>query len=121
MRVLQVEGPPLHASCTTLASALVEGLYRLGVRQAHGVSGGAMAAIWHALSASALQVRHFRHESGAAFAAIEEHFASGRPALVFTTTGPGLTNALTGLLAARGEGAKLILVSACTSSPARGR
>src|SRR6202008_2963198 len=88
-------GRELQGACPTLASSLVGGLLQLGVRQAFGVSGGAMAALWHAMSASALQVCHFRHESGAAFAAAESHFASGRPVLVFTTTGPGLTNALT--------------------------
>lgn len=109
------------APCPTLAAALVDGLLRLGVRQAFGVSGGAMATLWHAMSASCLQVCHFRHESGAAFAAAEAHFVTGRPVLVFTTTGPGLTNALTGLLAARSEGAKVILLSACSSGASRGR
>lgn len=105
----------------TLADAMVQTLAGLGVRQAYGVSGGAMATLWHALSDSALAVRHFRHESGAAFAAIEAHFASDRPVVVFTTTGPGLTNALTGLLAARGEGARVILLSAATTAAQRGR
>src|SRR6185295_9131396 len=84
------------AARPTLAAALVDGLLPAGVSQAFGVSGGAMAALWHAMSAGGLQVCHFRHERGAAFAATESHFACGRPALVFTTTGPGLTNALTG-------------------------
>ena len=79
---------------------------RLGVKETFGVSGGAMAALWDALSSSALGVYHFRHESGAAFAAIEAGFASGRPTVLFTTTGPGLTNALTGIYAARDEGAR---------------
>ena len=106
----------------TLAEAVVQILVQLGVRHAFGVSGGAMAAMWHALSSNdALAVRHFRHESGAAFAAVEAHFASDRPVVVFTTTGPGLTNALTGLLAARGEGAKVIVLSAATTAAQRGR
>lgn len=109
------------AAGSNLAAALVDGLLQLGVRDAFGVSGGAMAAFWHAMSASRLRVCHFHHESGAAFAASEAHFATSRPVLVFTTTGPGLTNALTGLMAARDEGAKVILVSACSSAAARGR
>ena len=124
MGVREFQAPETAAStapCPTLAAALVDGLLQLGVRQAFGVSGGAMATLWHAMSASRLQVCHFRHESGAAFAAAEAHFVSGRPALVFTTTGPGLTNVLTGLLAARGEGAKVILLSACSSAASRGR
>ena len=95
--------------------------FRLGVKEAFGVSGGAMAALWDALSSSSLGVYHFRHETGAAFAAIEAGFASGRPTVLFTTTGPGLTNALTGIVAARDEGARVIVVSAYTSASSRGR
>ena len=94
---------------------------RLGVKEAFGVSGGAMAMLWDALSHSALPVYHCRHESGAAFAAIEAGFAGRRPALLFTTTGPGLTNALTGIFAARDERARLIVVSAHTAAASRGR
>ncbi|HYN63361.1 MAG TPA: thiamine pyrophosphate-binding protein, partial [Candidatus Limnocylindrales bacterium] len=112
---------PVRHAPATLAEAVVETLSALGARHAFGVSGGAMAALWHALSKSTLAVRHFRHESGAAFAAIEAHFTSDRPVVVFTTTGPGLTNALTGLLAARGEGAKVIVLSAATTASQRGR
>jgi acetolactate synthase-1/2/3 large subunit len=111
----------LVAAAPTLAEALVGYLVDLGVRHAFGVSGGGIAPLWAALSASGIGVAHFRHESGAAFAAIEAHFATGRPVVVFTTTGPGLTNALTGLLAARGEGAKIIVVSGCTSAAQRGK
>ena len=103
------------------SQAIAAFLASLGVHYAFGVSGGAIAAIWGALSASDIEVVHFRHESGAAFAAIEAHFATDSPVVVFTTTGPGLTNALTGMLAARGEGAKIILLSASTTASNRGR
>jgi acetolactate synthase-1/2/3 large subunit len=93
----------------------------LGVKEAFGVSGGAMAPLWDALSSSGLGVYHFRHESGAAFAAVEAGFASGRPTVLFTTTGPGLTNALTGIYAARDEGARVIVVSPYSSRASRGR
>ncbi|MEP7028407.1 MAG: thiamine pyrophosphate-dependent enzyme [Candidatus Eisenbacteria bacterium] len=116
--MIRSAAPPAEA---TVVSVLVTMLERLGVERAFGVSGGAMAALWDALSSSPLFVHHFRHESGAAFAAIEAGFASGRPTVLFTTTGPGLTNALTGILAARGEGARVIVISASTAVPARGR
>ena len=41
--------------------------------------------------------------------------------VVFATTGPGIMNALTGLVAARWEGAKVLLVSGATSPAVRGR
>ncbi|MHC5738320.1 ScyA-related TPP-binding enzyme [Nostoc sp.] len=105
----------------SVAEAVVKILGDMGVQYAFGVSGGAIAPVWAALHQSCIQVLHFRHEAGAAFAAIEAYFASDRPVVVFTTAGPGITNALTGLLAARWEGAKVIFVSASTSAPQRGR
>lgn len=93
----------------------------MGVESAFGVSGGGIGPLWYALNRSNIQVLHFRHESGAAFGACEAHFASNRPVVVFVTTGPGITNVLTGLLAARGEGAKVILISAATATGNRGR
>ncbi len=105
----------------SVAAAIVKMLEDLGVEYAFGVSGGAIAPIWYTLQHSSIKLRHFRHEAGAAFAATEAYFASGRPVVVFTTTGPGITNALTGLFAARWEDAKVIFLSASTSAPKRGR
>ena len=56
-----------------------------------------------------------------AFAAAEAHLVSRRPTLVFATTGPGFLNALTGLMAARWDGAKVILVTGITSAALKGR
>src|SRR5215216_342113 len=91
---VRVMPPPAAVRSATFVSALVDMFSRLGAKEAFGVSGGAMAALWDALSSSSLGVYHFRHETGAAFAAIEACLASGRPTVLFTTTGPGLTNAL---------------------------
>ncbi len=105
----------------SVASAIVKMLEEIGVQYAFGVSGGAIVSMWHALQHSSIRVLHFRHEAGAAFAATEAYFASGNPIVVFVTTGPGITNALTGLFAARWEGAKVIFLSASTSASQRGR
>ncbi|MDF5715258.1 MAG: ScyA-related TPP-binding enzyme [Rhizonema sp. NSF051] len=105
----------------SVAEAVVKMLEDMGVQYAFGVSGGAIAPLWHALQHSSIRVMHFRHEAGAAFAAAEAYFASDRPVVVFSTAGPGITNALTGLFAARWEGAKVIFLSACTSTLQRGR
>lgn len=106
---------------STVATVLVEALARLGVRQAFGVMGGAIAPFFRAVAHSSMQALHLRHEAGAAFAAIEASLCSRHPVLVFTTAGPGLANALTGMLAARWDGAHVIFISAATSAPQRGR
>lgn len=116
-----VESAPVDTTQLTVAEAIAGMLEDLGVGHAFGVAGGAMATLWGALSNSLMPVLNFRHEAGAAFAAVEAYFITGRPSVIFTTAGPGITNALTGIFAARGEGAKVILLSACTSAPQRGR
>ncbi|MEZ4403632.1 MAG: thiamine pyrophosphate-binding protein [Kofleriaceae bacterium] len=110
-----------NSAPSTVSSALVDALGRLGVTDAFGVMGGAIAPFFRAVAHSELRCWHLRHEAGAAFAAIEASLTSRRPVLVFTTAGPGLTNALTGMLAARWDGAHVIFVSAATAAANRGR
>eukprot|EP01026_Neomeris_dumetosa_P007046 TRINITY_DN1218_c0_g1_i2.p1 TRINITY_DN1218_c0_g1~~TRINITY_DN1218_c0_g1_i2.p1 ORF type:complete len:667 (-),score=30.66 TRINITY_DN1218_c0_g1_i2:732-2732(-) len=102
-------------SYPTFSQVLIGHLQLLGIRYSFGVSGGAISPIWDALQQSSIETLHFRHETGAAFAACEAHFVDDNPVVVFTTKGPGLTNALTGLFAARQEGAKVILLTPYTS------
>jgi acetolactate synthase-1/2/3 large subunit len=109
------------AGTTTFAEAFADALEALGVRHAFGVSGGAISFFWSALGGSGIEVTHFRHESGAAFAACEASAATGEPVVVFVTSGPGLTNVLTGVYAARHEPARVILVSAFTDARMHGR
>ncbi|AKG22901.1 thiamine pyrophosphate-dependent enzyme [Calothrix sp. 336/3] len=105
----------------TVADSIIQILTNLGVRHAFGVGGGAIAPIWQTLEESSIDVLHFRHEAGAAFAAMEAYFANGSPVAVFTTTGPGITNALTGMMAARWEGAKVIFISPSTPETHEGK
>lgn len=104
-----------------MGAALVELLADLGATHAFGLLGGAIAPLYEALGAGSLELVHCRHESGAAFAAVETYFAGGGPGVVFVTTGPGITNALTGIAAARCEGAKLVVLAGATPATKRGR
>lgn len=114
-------GTARDAAGTDVAAAVATVLHELGVQWAFGVCGGAIARMWSALLESPIEVVHCRHESGAGFAAIEASVLGAGPAVLFTTTGPGLTNAVTALTAARVEGAKLVLLSPRTSAALRGR
>lgn len=62
-----------------------------------------------------------RHESGAVFAALEHAYLHDQPGCALVTTGPGLLNAMNGIMAARWEGAKLLVISGATATPQRGR
>jgi thiamine pyrophosphate-dependent acetolactate synthase large subunit-like protein len=118
---LNFQNSHTSSSSISVAKAIAFMLESMDIKYAFGVSGGAMATLWSALSNSSIEIIHCRHEGGAAFAATEASLISDHPTVVFTTAGPGITNALTGLFAARGEGAKVIFLSACTSAPQRGR
>ena len=105
----------------TVSAAMVQALTALGVEYAFGVFGGAIAPFCQAVSESPIRLIHSRHETGAAFAAIEASLASGKPAVVVATTGPGATNLYTGMAAARAEGAKVLFISGATPAAQRGR
>lgn len=115
------EAAPGEASAPTVAEELLRALYTLGARQAFGLVGGAIAPFCDTLARSELRSFQLRHEGGALFSAVEASLATGRPTVAFVTTGPGLLNALTGAVAARWEGARVVLISGATSAPQRGR
>ncbi len=106
---------------TRLADFIAHGLAEIGITTAFGIIGGAVAPLGDAIAQSPVSLIQCRHEAGAAFAATEASLASGRPSAVFCTTGPGFINALTGLFAARYEGASIVFISAATPASLRGR
>lgn len=110
-----------HESGTRLAAALtrtrtadhiVDALERAGVDTIYGVPGGAISPIYDALvGRSGIRVVHVRHETSALFMAIgHARMRPGSLPCVLVTSGPGVTNAVTGLAAARGEGAPVLLL-----------
>jgi acetolactate synthase-1/2/3 large subunit len=105
----------------SVSDFFAQSLVELGIRHAFGILGGAVVPFVSALGRTSIQIVHTRHETGAVFAAMEAHFASARPAMVFATTGPGVMNALNGISAARWDGAKVLLVSGATPAAQRGR
>jgi acetolactate synthase I/II/III large subunit len=103
----------------------VDGLARfaeeLGVQEAFGVIGGGCAPLVDALGRSSINVYQSRHEGSAAFQAVEASLATRRPVVLFTTTGPGLLNALNGIVSGRWDGAHVLVLSAATSLTHTGR
>ncbi|KGA42329.1 thiamine pyrophosphate-dependent enzyme [Pectobacterium odoriferum] len=99
----------------TIACDFINFLEGIGVDTAFGVSGGYIVPMWQALSKSEIiNVIHCRHESGGVFSASEYSLCYEKPTVAFATAGPGITNSLTGLKAAKLDGAKVIFISAIT-------
>ena len=94
----------------TGAAALVDALERAGVDKVFGYPGGNVIDIFDALATSGFDFVLARHEQGAVHMADGYARALGRPAAVIVTSGPGLTNTITGLGAANMDGVPMVLV-----------
>ena len=79
---------------------VAESLEALGANAAFGLPGIHALAIWEGLRTSGIRYVGFRTELNAGFAADGYARASGRPAPLLLSTGPGALNALTPLMEA---------------------
>ena len=94
------------------ADILVETLVRQGVEFVFGYPGGAVLPIYDALFEHS-QIRHIlvRHEAGAAHAAEGYARSTGKPGVVLVTSGPGATNAVTGIADAFMDSIPLVVIT----------
>jgi acetolactate synthase I/II/III large subunit len=94
------------------ASILVESLVAQGVEFVFGYPGGAVLPIYDALFEDH-RIRHIlvRHEAGAAHAAEGYARATGKPGVVLVTSGPGATNAVTGIADALMDSIPLVVLT----------
>ncbi|HEY5375527.1 MAG TPA: thiamine pyrophosphate-binding protein [Polyangiaceae bacterium] len=92
--------------------ALLEILEREGVEYIFGVPGGPLTALFEALQERAkIRLVLAKHEGGAAFMAASYARASRRLAVCCGTSGPGATNALTGVASAHADSLPLLFLS----------
>jgi len=91
---------------------LVECLKAEGVDAVFGYPGGAVLHIYDALFQQE-QVKHIlvRHEQGAVHMADGYARATGKPGVVLVTSGPGATNAVTGIATAHMDSIPLIVIT----------
>jgi thiamine pyrophosphate-dependent acetolactate synthase large subunit-like protein len=89
-------------STSTVASVLAKDLAHLGARRCFGLLGTANFKISHGLVEAGVELISARHEGNAASMADAYAKATGELTLVSVHSGPGLTNAITGI----GEAAK---------------
>ena len=94
------------------ADILVATLIRQGVEFVFGYPGGAVLPIYDALFEHP-QIHHIlvRHEAGAAHAAEGYARSTGKPGVVLVTSGPGATNAVTGIADAFMDSIPLVIIT----------
>jgi acetolactate synthase I/II/III large subunit len=96
----------------TGAEMVIQALHDQGVEHIFGYPGGAVLPIYDALFHQD-KVRHVlvRHEQGAVHAAEGYARSSGKPGVVLVTSGPGATNAITGLADAMMDSIPLVCIT----------
>ena len=91
---------------------IIESLKKEGVDYIFGYPGGAVLHIYDALFA-AKNIKHVlvRHEQGATHAADGYARACNKPGVVLVTSGPGITNCVTGIATAHMDSIPMIVIS----------
>lgn len=102
----------------TGADILLQALTDLGVEVVFGYPGGAVLPIYDALFKQK-RIRHIlvRHEAGAVHAAEGYARSTGKPGVVLVTSGPGATNAVTGIADALMDSIPLVILTGQVGTP----
>jgi acetolactate synthase-1/2/3 large subunit len=100
------------------AEIVVQSLKDEGVEFVFGYPGGAVLHIYDAIFRQE-DVRHVlvRHEQGATHAADGYSRSSGKPGVVLVTSGPGATNAVTGIATAHMDSIPMVIITGQVISP----
>lgn len=98
------------------AEVIVEIIKQQGVEYVFGLPGGAAIPIMDALYGSSLNFILTRHEQGATHMADGYARATGKPGVALVTSGPGATNALTGIYTAQMDSVPLVVITGQTTT-----
>jgi acetolactate synthase-1/2/3 large subunit len=100
------------------ADLLLDALEEQGVEVIFGYPGGAVLPIYDALDKRGT-IKHImvRHEQGAVHAAEGYARSTGKPGIVLVTSGPGATNAVTGLTDALLDSIPLVCITGQVARP----
>lgn len=95
------------------AQALITSLSNIGIEYVFGYSGGAALPIFDALETVDSDIKFVlsRHEQGACHMADGYARATGKPAVVLVTSGPGAGNTITGIMTAQMDSIPMIILS----------
>jgi acetolactate synthase-1/2/3 large subunit len=103
------------------AQIVIQSLKDEGVEFIFGYPGGAVLHLYDAIFQQD-DVKHIlvRHEQGATHAADGYARATGKPGVVLVTSGPGATNAITGIATAYMDSIPMVIISGQVPSPVIG-
>jgi acetolactate synthase-1/2/3 large subunit len=104
--------PDFLAREHTVAHAVATFLARSGVRRIYGLTGSHIKPLWEESARAGIRVVDVRHEAAAVHMAQADAALTGELAVATVTTGPGLTNAVSGIAAAHQARVPVLVLSA---------
>src|ERR671911_848247 len=112
-QILDYEESPSITQMPTAAEMLVAALVHEGVDAIFGYPGGAVLHIYDELWRARDRITHYlvRHEQGAVHMAEGYARSTGRVGVVLVTSGPGATNAVTGIANAYMDSTPLVVIT----------
>src|SRR5258706_2640518 len=120
---MDIQLPPLAETGTALTGAeiVIRCIQEEGVEFVFGYPGGAVLFIYDAISKQK-KVKHIlvRHEQGAVHAADGYARATGKCGVALVTSGPGVTNAVTGIATAYMDSIPMVVLTGQVSTRAIG-
>ncbi len=99
------------AEVVTGGAAVIDALVAQGVRDVFGIPGTHNLELYRYLPQSGIRHVVTRHEQGAGYAADGYARISGRPGVLVTTSGPGITNAITALATSYADSVPTVAIS----------
>nr|WP_321450177.1 biosynthetic-type acetolactate synthase large subunit [uncultured Carboxylicivirga sp.] len=116
------EANPMEKQRMNGSEAVIQSLLHEGVDLLFGYPGGAIMPVYDALYHYNDKLRHVlvRHEQGAVHAAQGFARATGKVGVCFVTSGPGATNAVTGIADAMVDSTPLVVISGQVAAPLLG-
>ena len=93
------------------AECTVDALKQAGVKTIFGLPGGTVLDLFDQLARAPFEFFLVRHEQGATHMADGYARATGKPGCCIVTSGPGATNAVTGLATANMDGIPMVCIS----------
>src|SRR5918995_1077793 len=112
-QILDYEESPSITQMPTASEMLIEALIFEGVDTIFGYPGGAVLHIYDELWRARDRISHYlvRHEQGAVHMAEGYARSTGRVGVVLVTSGPGATNAVTGIANAYMDSTPIVVIT----------
>jgi acetolactate synthase-1/2/3 large subunit len=112
---------PVFAARPSTTAHLIAGfIVRQGIDRIFSLPGGHMKPIWDELTYAGVRIVVARHECAAVHMAQADADLTGRLAVAIVTTGPGLTNSITGIACAYLARSPILVISTRVPQPQEG-